>query len=135
MPREAEIDPGHGAKLPRRQEQAIAALMSCPTVGAAAASVGVAERTLRSWLKLPGFQKAYIDARQAALQQAMASIHRASSSAVGTLEAVMEDANAPASARVSAAKTVLEMGLRSLDYESLEARIRTLEEGDDQPLS
>ena len=44
-----------------------------------------------------------------------------------TLRSVMQDAEAPASARVSAAKTVLETAIKAVELEDLEARIVALE--------
>jgi hypothetical protein len=48
--------------------------------------------------------------------------------AVETLEAIMQDSEAPASARVSAAKAVLEMAIKAVELEDLEARITALEQ-------
>jgi hypothetical protein len=39
----------------------------------------------------------------------------------------MQDAEAPASARVSAAKTILETAVKAVEIEDLEARIMALE--------
>ena len=50
---------GHGEKLTRKQDAAIGALLSQPTISAAAQSVGLGEATLRRWLKDPGFLAAY----------------------------------------------------------------------------
>ena len=53
------ITRGHGEKLSRKQEQAIAALLEQPTIDAAAQVVGVSERTIRNWLKVCKFQVAH----------------------------------------------------------------------------
>jgi hypothetical protein len=50
---------GHGEKLTRKMEQAVAALLSESTIAKAAAKAGVSERTLRTWKKRPDFQAAY----------------------------------------------------------------------------
>ena len=42
---------GHGAKLPTKAEEAISALLRFPTIEQVAESIGVAEVTLRRWLK------------------------------------------------------------------------------------
>jgi len=44
---------GHGEKLTRKQDAAIGALLSKPTITGAAGAVGVGEATLRRWLKEP----------------------------------------------------------------------------------
>ena len=54
---------GHGNKWTRRQEAAIVALLSEPTVAEAAAKAGIGERTLHSWMREPGFARRYREAR------------------------------------------------------------------------
>jgi len=118
---------GHGEKLSRKQDQAITALITCPAIPAAAAQCGLAEVTLRRWLKQAGFQHAYREARRQVVQQAIVQVQRATGEAVETLRAVMQAANAPASAKVSAAKAILETAVKAVELEDLEARIAALE--------
>jgi hypothetical protein len=49
---------GHGAKFGRKQEEAIAALLTQRNIDEAAKSIGVAPKTLLRWLKIPEFQTA-----------------------------------------------------------------------------
>jgi phage terminase small subunit len=118
---------GHGEKLSRKQDQAITALVTCPSITAAAAQCGLAEVTLRRWLKQDGFQQTYREARRQVVQQAVVQVQHATSTAVQTLLAVMQDTAAPASARVSAAKAIFETALKGIELEDLEARIAALE--------
>ena len=114
--------------LSRRAAQAIAALLTAQSIGEAARLSGVAERTLHRWLAADThFQARYREARRAVVQQAVSQIQRATAKAVATLVAVMDDADAPASARVSAAKVVLEQALRGIELEDIEARVAALE--------
>ena len=46
---------GHGEKLTRKKEQAIVALLTEPTITRAADSAGIAEATLRRWMRLDEF--------------------------------------------------------------------------------
>lgn len=117
----------HGEKLSRKQEQTIAALLTYDSITAAAAGCSVAEATIHRWLKDDGFQAAYREARRAIVQHAIVQVQRATAEAVGTLRAVMQDADAPASARVSAAKAILETAVKAVELEDLEARIAALE--------
>ena len=117
----------HGEKLSRKQEQTIAALLTCDSITAAAAGCGVAEATLHRWLKDTAFQAAYREARRAVVQHAIAQVQRATAEAVKTLRSVMQDAEAPASAKVSAAKAILETAVKAVELEDLEARIAALE--------
>jgi phage terminase small subunit len=115
------------ATLSRRQETFLAALLSCPTIAHAARTAGIAEVTAGRWLKEPSFQAAYRTARRHAVQHAVALTQKATSTAVETLEAIMQDPEAPASARVSAAKAVLETAIKGVELEDLDARITALE--------
>src|ERR1051326_7317239 len=76
---------GHGEKITRKQEQAIAALLSESSIGQAARTAGLGEKTLRGWLRRPAFQQAYARARGDVLEQTVAKLQRASSAAVDTL--------------------------------------------------
>ena len=117
----------HGEKRSRRQEQAVAALLACDSITAAAAACGVAEVTLHRWLKDDGFQAAYREARRAVVQFAIVQIQCATAEAVETLRGVMQDVEAPASAKVSAAKTILDTAVKAIELEDLEQRIGALE--------
>ena len=119
---------GHGNKLNRKQEQGISALLLQPTLVDAATAIGVDERTLRRWLREHApFQAAYREARRQVVQHAVVQVQHAAATAVHTLLGVMQDANAPASARVSAAKAILETAVKAVELEALEARIAALE--------
>jgi len=116
---------GHGEKLSRKAELFIGALLTQPTVTAAAQTVGVSESTARRWLQREEFQERYREARQEAVSHATARLQQASSQAVDTLTSVMGDPTAPAAARVGAAKVVLELA-RGATVEELEERYQEL---------
>jgi hypothetical protein len=118
---------GHGEKLSHKHERAIAALLVAPSVTAAARQVGVNENTLLRWLKGTTFQTAYREARRAVVQHAIVQVQRATGEAVETLRSVMRDADAAASARVSAAKAILDTAVKAVELEDLESRIGALE--------
>lgn len=79
--------PGHGEKLNRRREAAIAALLRHPTVGDAAQAIGVHERTLRRWLGQLDFRAAFDRAAETALADAIARLGALAGEAVETLRA------------------------------------------------
>jgi hypothetical protein len=101
---------GHGEKLTRKQEALMSALLLTPTLADAAHTASIGEVTAWRWLKDPTVQEAYREARRAAVQHAITQVQRATGKAVETLRNVMQDADTPASARVSAAKVILEIG-------------------------
>ena len=114
--------------LSRRAEQAISALLTTASIGDAAQQAGIGERTLYRWLREDApFQAAYRRAKRQVVEQAMTQIQQATGIAVETLLAVMQDPETPASARVSAAKAVLEQALKTVEIEDLESRLTALE--------
>jgi hypothetical protein len=119
---------GHGAKYGRKQEEAIAALLTQRNVEEAAKSINVATKTLIRWMKLPEFQKAYRDARRAAFGQSIARLQQLSSAAVSVLGKVLIDPNTPASTKVRAVDSVLNHATKAIEVEDLAARIEALEQ-------
>ena len=117
----------HGEKLSRKQEQTIAALLTCGSITEASQQCGIAEATIHRWLKDADFQTAYREARRQVVQQAIAQVQQATGEAVETLRSVMQDPEAPASAKVSAAKTVIETAVKAVELEDLEFRVQLLE--------
>ena len=93
-------------KLTRKQEALMSALLTAPSLAAAAQHAGLSEVIAWRWLKDATLQANYRDARRALVQHAIAQVQRATGEAVETLRSVMQDAEAPASARVSAAKAI-----------------------------
>jgi len=118
---------GHGEKLGRKQEDAIAALLSQRSIEDAARACGVGARTLIRWLKLPEFNAAYRAARRAAVSQSVARLQQATGAAVSTLLKVMVDPNTPASTKVRAADSVLDHSAKAIEIEDLDVRLTELE--------
>ncbi|MHB1407792.1 MAG: phBC6A51 family helix-turn-helix protein [Desulfitobacteriaceae bacterium] len=118
---------GHGEKRSRREDLLIAALLTEPSMSEAAKKAGISQSTLFRWHQDPEFHERYREARRQAVSHAITRLQQASTQAVNTLQEIMESNDAPAAAKVSAAKIVLEMSVRAVEMEDLEARIETLE--------
>ena len=119
---------GHGSKLGRKQEEAIAALLTHRNIEEAADAAGIGARTLLRWLKLPEFDAAYRDARRKAFGQAVARLQQGTSAAATTLLKVMIDPSTPASVRVRAADSVFNHAAKAIELEDIEARVAALEQ-------
>lgn len=119
---------GHGEKLSRKKEMAIAALLSQPSIPEAARAVKIGEKTLWRWLQREDFRNAYVEARREVVSQVLAQVQCGMSEAVETLREVMRDDSATASARVSAARVMIDIGLQGTEVEDLERRIYRLEQ-------
>ena len=113
---------GHGEKLSQKMEQAVAALLSCRSVEDAARQAGIGTNTLRRWMRLPEFEAAHREAREALLSQAIARLQGASGAAVTTVLKIMLSPDAPASTRLRAAEIVLEQAAKTTPIEDLEVR-------------
>jgi hypothetical protein len=114
-------------KLPGKQAAALAALLAHPTVRDAARAAQVAEGTLWRYLADPAFAAHYQEARRQATEHLIARLTADSTKAARVLLEVAEDTNAPASARVSAARTIIEQALRGAELRDLVTRIDALE--------
>ena len=119
---------GHGAKFPRKRQEAIAALLEFPTVREAARAIGIGEATLFRWMQDPEFQTGYREAKRRIVDEAVTRLQRSAGDASGTLRKIMLDDEAPASVRVSAARVILDMAVRAVELEDLERRLTTLED-------
>jgi len=114
--------------LPQKQTKAIVSLLNCRTVSEAATQAGVNESTVWRWMREENFQDALQEAKQRIVTQAIIRLQQATGEAVGTLRGIMADGEAPASARVTAAKAVLDMAVKAIKMEDLEARLMNLEQ-------
>jgi transposase-like protein len=118
---------GHGTKFGRKQEEAVAALLTQRNIEEAARSIGVAPNTLLNWMKLPEFQAAYREARRAAFGQSIARLQQGTSAAATTLLKTMIDSNTPASVKVRAAEAIFNHAAKAIEIEDIEARVAALE--------
>jgi len=119
---------GHGAKLPRKQGEAIVALLQCDTVEKAAKQIHVAPSTLYRWMQEEEFKTNYREAKSACVSQAIGRLQQTSSEAVQTLRTIMIDKDKPASTRVQAARIILESSFKAVETENLMERLLKLEE-------
>ncbi|MGH9834952.1 MAG: hypothetical protein ACRD9Y_18180 [Blastocatellia bacterium] len=115
-------------ELTPKQVGAIEALLSEPTTTIAAKSAGVGEATLFRWLNDPDFSAAYRDARGRLLERALTILQASSTDAAECLRDIVRNKKAPVYARLSAAKTILEIGLKAREALEVEERLRALEE-------
>ena len=118
---------GHGTKFGRKQEEAIAALLTQRNLDEAAKVAGMATNTLLRWMKEPEFQANYRQARRAAFSQSIARLQQGATAAATTLLKTMVEPGTPASVRVRAAECVLNHATKAIEIEDIEARVTELE--------
>ena len=116
-----------GEKKEQKQERAISALLQAESICQAAKLAGISEATLHRWLKDTSFQEIYRAAKREVVSHAICQLQRSAGKAAKTLLEIAEEKDNPASARVSAVKTILEMSLKAVEFEDLEKRIAEIE--------
>lgn len=117
----------NSGQLRPRQRRAISALLSAPTLKDAAERAGIGERTLRRWLQDAAFREALHRAQDETLAQAARQSLAAMGEALATLQGIMADPLAQPTARVSAARAVLEHAARLYEIVNLSERVALLE--------
>ena len=118
---------GHGSKMKRKLEAAVAALLTQPNVDAAARSIGISVATLMRWQKLPEFKKAFREARRAVFGQTTARLQQGSPAAATVLMKTMLDPSTPASVKVRAAECIINYTHKAIEIEDIDARVAALE--------
>jgi len=95
-----------------KKDKALVALLTYPTQKAAANAAGISDDTLRRYLRDPDFQAEYRRARDNMISEATAGAQQALSPALSVLKEIVEDKNQSTTARIQAARALLEYGLR-----------------------
>ena len=129
-----------GEKLPEldaSQAKALTALLSCPTVAAAAKRARLGEATLYRYLRDDVFKSHYRAARSEIVEHAIVGLQRDCAVAARCLREVCESESAPASARVAAANSILSHAIKAVELQDMAARLEALEakeeKDDEQP--
>jgi hypothetical protein len=116
-----------GDKFNHKWELAIVGLLTKNDLQGAAAHAGVSVNTLLRWLQQDEFQNSYKQAKQQTLKQAVGQLQSAAGEAVQVLRDVAGDDTVSPSARVSAARTILDGAIKVTELQDLEERLTELE--------
>ncbi len=114
--------------LSANQIKGIQALLSSNTREKAAQKAGVTRNTMYRWLNDDLFLAELNKAKGQLIRHHLLTLQRATVDAVKTLTEICKDKKAPASARVAAAREILNNTLKSIELEDIEARIKAIEE-------
>jgi hypothetical protein len=117
---------GHGEKLSRKGEQALAALLQHATIKDAAQACDISEKSLWRWLQREDFQKRYREAQRAVVDGAIGELQAATVEAVKTLRRNLTCGNA--FAENTAATTILSQSLKAVEMQELQSRTERLEQ-------
>ncbi|MFR1358734.1 MAG: hypothetical protein ACLSBB_16110 [Ruthenibacterium lactatiformans] len=127
LPKTTDINRKEGDFITQKQQRALAALLTNPTKEAAAKAAGIESRTLRRYLADPDFQAEYQRAVSGMIEDAAAQAKQSLYPALSALRAIIEDGAETASARIQAARTVLEYGLRLTEITDIMKQLDELE--------
>ena len=119
---------GSGTELRGKQAAALAALLAQPTVADAAKAAKVSLPTLWRYLRDPAFAPEYRAGRREVVSHAVMRLQADSAQAAKVLRDIADDTQAPASARVTAARVILETAFKGIELLDHGERIAQLEE-------
>ena len=111
----------------KHKERALAALLTSDTQAEAAKKCGLSERTLRLYLDDPEFYTEYQQRRHQMVIDATKKLQGYMQAAVETLKELTDNKETPPGIRASAARALLEYGLKYTDVTDLAERITALE--------
>lgn len=115
--------------LTDKQAAFLPALLSYPTIKEACFSSGISEATAWRWLSSDSkFREQYRLARRQVVEHVIVRIQTDAASAAKVLRDVADDREASASARVSAAKAIIELAVKAVEIGDVEARLEALEQ-------
>ncbi len=102
-------------------------LLTCPTIKEAAEKSGISVTTIYRLKKQDSFQKVLKGIKNDIFHEAMNKAQGYCLESLETLRTVMGNAGATDSSRVSAARTILELGLTMYEDENIVQRLKDLE--------
>lgn len=108
-------------------EKILAALLAAGSIRRAAKTANVSESTIRNRLKDDAFRKLYEEQKAGILSEACDALCARLTAAVDALSDVICDKKNPATARISAADSVLRHGLRYVEIANVIHRLDALE--------
>ena len=109
------------------QQRALQALLTQPNKKAAAKAAGITPRTMTTYLADPEFQKEYKKAFGQLVTDATRQAQQSLSPAISALRDIVEDDNENSSARIAAARSLLEYGLRLTEFTDILAELEAVE--------
>lgn len=113
--------------LNTKQRAFVAAMLTSPSIVAAAREADIAEKTAHQWLKLPSIQDALDDAHRNLFNTSLSELRGAARQAIKTLTRHMTDDETPPHAQIRAAAIILEQSIALHKISELEKKIAELE--------
>lgn len=112
----------------RHKQRAIAALLTAPTVTAAAQASGVSLSTLMRWQREDDFKSELAQAKRELVSAAVNKLQDSAWTAVNTLVEICKAPHSSEAAKVAAARTILEYTFKVTTIEDMERRLEAVEQ-------
>ena len=125
----AEAPVLHEAEIQPRWDRAIVALLSEPNLSQAASRAGVSQTTMWRWLQEPDFARRYRQAQRQVMQHCVGRLQTSASDAAAVLHEIATNPATPASARVAAARSILELATKASEVDLVTECVADLEHG------
>lgn len=113
--------------MKNNDEKILSALIATKTISAAAVAAGVSERTIYSRLADDDFRAEYERRKNMTLDAACKALQEAMTDAVDVLTEIMKNIRLSPGARISAARSVIDYGVKLTELTDLAARVAALE--------
>lgn len=127
LPFEIPLPEPREPKLPAKQETFLASLLSHSTIKAACEESGISETTGWRYLNDEKFKERYRKAQRQVVEHTIVRLRTDAGDAAKALREIVDDVTAPSSARVAAARTILEVTFKSVELYDVEGRMDALE--------
>ena len=111
----------------KNREKAMAALLSSDTQAEAAGKCGISARALRGYLAAPAFNAEYQRRKRQLVSDATRQIQASYQSAIRALRGIVESDTSSAGEKISAARALLEYGLRFTDTNDIMTQLEHME--------
>ena len=115
--------------LTAKQQKALTALLNNRTQEEAAKAAGIAPRTLRNYLSDTDFKQEYIKRCSEMVSDATRQAQQGLCPSINALRAIVDDAEQPPTARIQAARILIDTSVKLTEIYDLQARIEALEQG------
>ena len=113
--------------LTTKQKKVLAALLKYPTHKQAAVAAGISERRLREYLQNEDFKQEYRHCLDMILNESMSAAKQALIPALSTLLDICKDEKRTDTARIAAARAIIDACLRLNDAADIAERLGNLE--------
>lgn len=110
--------------MTNKQQRALQCLLICPTRKEAAEMAGITQKTLYNYLSDPEFKAAYERSVSSIVDDAARQCQQCLNPAITALKSICEDESQIPTARVSAARSLIEYALRLSEISNI---LKTLE--------